>query len=68
MDTGMPPGEHPNSDVPDPDVVEEAERENSPNPSEDELNRRYRPGGEPSGPDPVEEPARPDAAKADDES
>ena len=27
MDTGMPPGVHPNSDVPDPEVVEEGERE-----------------------------------------
>lgn len=27
LDTGMPPGVHPNSEDPDPEVVEKAERE-----------------------------------------
>jgi hypothetical protein len=43
MDTGMPPGEHPNSDDPDPEVVEQAKRENDPEPSEEKLDRDYRP-------------------------
>jgi hypothetical protein len=62
MDTGAPPGVHPNSDVPDPEVVEESERRAG---REEDLHEDYGPGEPPSGPDPVENPAGEDAATAD---
>jgi hypothetical protein len=55
LDTGMPPGVHPNSEDPDPEVVKEAEREAQHPSSPQELHERYGAGEEPSGPDPVEE-------------
>ena len=61
MDTGAPPGVHPNSDAPDPEVVEEAEAPSG-ELDEEELHERYGAGSPPTGRDPVESPADPDAA------
>jgi len=61
MDTGAPPGVHPNSDAPDPEVVEQADAA-SEDLDEEELHERYGAGAPPSGPEAVEEPADPDAA------
>jgi hypothetical protein len=64
LDTGAPPGVHPNSDEPDPEVVKEAEEAAGPL-STEELHERYGAGAPPSGEDPAKQRPRPDAGTAD---